>query len=202
MDDKQLTTLHVHNNLADTVLAMAEVKNSLNKATLDYASKVKEYEIEITKLKETITIHRDKMHIYSDKFDNISKDIEYETRLLKRLNETFTKKADIVEEFKVEFEDKLDKKEYDKLRQRKLKDIVLLTDEIEEVEQTLLERELDRLNILSDLEPYQRTLDELNRQLLNLQLEKEYYESIQVHNISNINLVSAKIDDIVDLDVT
>jgi hypothetical protein len=92
----------------------------------------------------------------------------------------------MIEEFKVEFEETIEKAEYDKLHKRKLKDMIQLEDEIEEVEQTLLEKELDRLNILSDLEPFNATLEEMRAKLLALELEKEHFESLQIHNLSNI----------------
>ena len=184
MQDKQLVTND--NQTATTILAMAQVKNSLDKATLEYATKLKEYAISISQLKDQIKLQEQKTQNYIAKLDNVTQDIEYETRLLKRLNDSFVKKAEMIEEFKVEFEETIEKAEYDKLHKRKLKDMIQLEDEIEEVEQTLLEKELDRLNILSDLEPFNATLEEMRAKLLALELEKEHFESLQIHNLSNI----------------
>jgi chromosome segregation ATPase len=184
MQDKQLVTND--NQTATTILAMAQVKNSLDKATLEYATKLKEYAISISQLKDQIKLQEQKTQNYTAKLDNVTQDIEYETRLLKRLNDSFVKKAEMIEEFKVEFEETIEKAEYDKLHKRKLKDMIQLEDEIEEVEQTLLEKELDRLNILSDLEPFNATLEEMRAKLLALELEKEHFESLQIHNLSNI----------------
>jgi len=200
MEDTQLIT-PIDNQNITAMMAMAQVKNSLDKATLEYGTKLKEYAISISQLKEQIKVQEQKTNTYRVKFDNIAQDIEYETRLLKRLNDSFVKKAEMIEEFNVEFEGKIEKTEYDKLHKRKLKDMIQLEDEIEEVEQTLLEKELDRLNILSDLEPFNATLEEMRAKLLALELEKEHFESLQIHNLSNITNQTQDIKDVEVVDV-
>jgi cupin superfamily acireductone dioxygenase involved in methionine salvage len=200
MEDTQLITPTDNQNIT-AMMAMAQVKNSLDKATLEYGTKLKEYAISISQLKEQIKVQEQKTNTYRVKFDNIAQDIEYETRLLKRLNDSFVKKAEMIEEFNVEFEGKIEKTEYDKLHKRKLKDMIQLEDEIEEVEQTLLEKELDRLNILSDLEPFNATLEEMRAKLLALELEKEHFESLQIHNLSNITNQTQDIKDVEVVDV-
>ena len=90
MQDKQLVTND--NQTATTILAMAQVKNSLDKATLEYATKLKEYAISISQLKDQIKLQEQKTQNYTAKLDNVTQDIEYETRLLKRLNDSLSKK--------------------------------------------------------------------------------------------------------------
>jgi chromosome segregation ATPase len=206
MEDKQLTLHNGENNITNTILAMAEVKNSIDKATLNYATILKEYAIKISQVKEQIKLQESKTEVFENRLKILVQDIDYEIRLLKRLNDSFVKKADIIEEFQVEFEDTLDEDKFKTLHRRKIKDMIQLTDEIEEVEQTLLEKELQRLNLLDELEPYQNRLEELQQELSSLELEKDHYESIQIHNLSNIthkdeSKVSSD-DDIVEIEVS
>jgi len=153
---------------------------------LDYANRLKEYGIKISKIKNNIKIQSQKVQEYINKLEDIQKDIEYETRLLKRLNETFLKKAEMVEEFRLEFKRSVDSEEFDKVYKRKLQDMVLLIDEIEELEHTLLEKELTRLNTISEMEPHKQVLESMEQELLSLELEKDKHESLQVHNLSSI----------------
>jgi len=186
-----------------TIASVSKIKNSLDKATLDYANRLKEYGIKIAKTKNYIKVQTQKIQIYLNKLDDINQDIEYEKRLLKRLNDSFMKKAEMIEEFKLEFAQSIDTSEFEKIYSRKIQDMVILLDEIEEVEQSLLEKELSKLNTISEMEPHKNILENMEHELLSLELEKDRYESLQVHNLSHLEVQKIeKLDDnIVDVDV-
>jgi chromosome segregation ATPase len=188
-------------SIASTVMAIADIKESLNNATKEYLKDIKSFNIKIATIKEDIKKQQSKCDEVQKELDNIIKDMEYSKRLLQRLNENFFKKAEMIDEFSVEFAHTLDKDEFDKIHKRKLKDLILLTDEIEEVEQTLLEAELDRLNTLSKLHPLKHQLEELERYLLNIELEKEFVESTKLHDISKLNNKDDKQKQVVDVEV-
>jgi hypothetical protein len=63
----------------------------------------------------------------------------------------------------------------------------------------LLEAELDRLNTLSRLQPLKTQLEELQRYLLNVELEKEYVESTKLHDIPKLHKREDK--QVVDVEV-
>jgi chromosome segregation ATPase len=184
MTDNQIVP---HQNTTDTILTMVGIKESLNQATIEYVKDIKSLNIKIATTKDDIQKQQTKCKQIKDELANVTKDIEYSKRLLQRLNENFFKKAEIIDEFGVELESSLNSEEFRKIYKRKLKDLILLIDEIEEVEQTLLENELDRLNILSKLEPYENDLEELQKYLLKIELEKEFVESTKLHDIPKLN---------------
>ena len=184
------------NSIASTVMAIADIKESLNSATQEYAKDIKSFNIKISTIKDDILKQQSKCDEIQRELDSIIKDMEYSKRLLQRLNDNFFKKAEMIDEFSVEFEHSLDAKEFDKILQRKLKDLIHLTDEIEEVEQTLLEAELDRLNTISKLQPFQAQLEELKRYLLKVELEKEYIESTKLRDIIKLHKQNKPIVDV------
>ena len=173
-------------SIASTVMAISNIKESLSSATQEYVKDIKSFNIKIATIKDEIIKQQNRYDEVQKELDDIFKDIEYSKRLLQRLNDNFFKKAEVIDEFSVEFAHGLHAKEFDKIHQRKLKDLILLTDEIEEVEQTMLEAELDRLNILSRLQPFKIQLEELQRYLLKVELEKEYIESTKLHDIPKL----------------
>jgi len=186
-------------SIASTVMAIADIKESLSSAAQEYAKDIKSFNIKITTIKDDIIKQQSRCDEIQKELEYINKDMEYSKRLLQRLNNNFFKKSEMIDEFSVEFAHSLDAKEFDKIHQRKLKDLIHLTDEIEEVEQTLLETELDRLNTLSRLQPLKTQLEELQRYLLNVELEKEYVESTKLHDIPKLHKREDK--QIVDIEV-
>jgi len=189
------------NSIASTVMAIADIKESLNMATNEYAKDIKSYNIQILTIKDDIKKQKDKNLKIEQRLNYIIQEIDYSKRLLQRLNDNFIKKSEMIDEFQLEFLNNIDDKDFEKIYQRKLKDLILLTEEIEEVEQTLLEKELDRLNILSELEPLEDKLDELEDRLKKLELEKEYFETIEVQNISKLRPSSTNNNDVVDIEM-
>jgi hypothetical protein len=182
-------------------MAIADIKESLNMATNEYAKDIKSYNIQILTIKDDIKKQKDKNLKIEQRLNYIIQEIDYSKRLLQRLNDNFIKKSEMIDEFQLEFLNNIDDKDFEKIYQRKLKDLILLTEEIEEVEQTLLEKELDRLNILSELEPLEDKLDELEDRLKKLELEKEYFETIEVQNISKLRPSSTNNNDVVDIEM-
>jgi hypothetical protein len=117
---------------------------------------------------------------------NMEQNIGYEGRLLEKLNETFFQKIYSIDELKTQYAHMIEASEYAKILERKESELRLSLDEIEELEITLAQQELERINLLMELSPKRNAIMELEDNLKKIELEKESFASKKLHQIPQL----------------
>jgi len=133
-----------------SMMAIRKTEHYYKQGIIDYAEGVHRYVLEIEKLKSQINAQAKNNEKEEQALLVLQSQIASEERLLERLNEQFSQKAKSIEELKIEYRDMIDGAEYNKLLSRKKKELFEVLDEIEELEITLLGKELERVNLLDN----------------------------------------------------
>jgi len=181
-----------------SMMAISKTENYYKQGIRAYEEGIHQYVMEIEKLKNQINAQAKNNEKEEQALLVIESRIASEERLLERLNEQFSQKVKSIEELKIEYRDMIDGAEYNKLLSRKKKELFEVLDEIEELEITLLGKELERVNLLDKLEPRQRIIEELEANLRELELEKEHFESTRLHQIPQLHTKENNSEDVVD----
>ena len=190
-----------HHYSAESQLSMMSImktENYYKQGIIAYEEGIHRYVMEIEKLKNQINSQAKNNEKEKQALLVIESQITSEEKLLERLNEQFSQKVKSIEELKIEYRDMIDGAEYNKLLSRKKKELFEVLDEIEELEMTLLGKELERVNLLGKLEPRQRIIEEIEADLRELELEKEHFESTKLHQIPQLDTKQNNPDDVVD----
>jgi hypothetical protein len=165
-----------------------EIDRSYKRGVLEYKENIQSYIIEIEKLKSQIDLERE----YSDKEEKnllmLEHELVFESKAYDKLQVKFSQYINSIEELKNEYKDVLDEARYTVTLKRKEKELFELLDDIEVSELILLNKELERLNIVECLEPKQIQLKKLKIALKELEMEKAYFESIGLHKVSSVQL--------------
>jgi len=128
-----------------SMMAIRKIENYYRQGIIDYEEGVHRYVLEIEKLKSQINAQAKNNKKEEEALLVLQSQIASEERLLERLNEQFSQKAKSIEELKIEYRDMIDGAEYNKVLTRKKKELFEVLDEIEELEMTLLGKELERV---------------------------------------------------------
>lgn len=183
-----------------------EIDNYYKQGTLVYAEGISRYRIEIEKLLNSIE------KVVNDKQKEetallaVEQELAIDTRLLERLQDDFMKKLHAIEELNTEYKDVLDEAEYTKLLKAKTRELHKVEDEIEELEITHLNHELERINCLEILEPKRLEIDILKENVKELELEKEHFALTKLHQLPMMGLANNSDnnengDELVDADI-
>ena len=132
---------------------VSEMKNHFRQGILAYAEGIRRYTFEIEKLKVQIDTEKQNIKKEEEVLFVLEREVGYDEKLLQRDNETFSKKVNSLQDLNSEYKDMLDNAEHTKLLKRKKDELQELLDEINEIEMTLLDAELERINLLLKLEP-------------------------------------------------
>jgi len=157
-----------------TLLAQ-KIDNSYKDGIQHYTEALTQFNLEIKALKNQIETLDNANKQEAEKLKILEKEIDYEERFLQKINENFTQKVNSIAELKTQYSHLMQSDEYNTILQKKINELQLALDEIEELEITLLQQELERVNLLILLNPKQQKILELKENLNKLELEKEYY---------------------------
>lgn len=174
---KELTQTQNNNeNIEQNLTLLAQkIDNSYKEGIQHYTEALTQFNLEIKALKNQIeTLDNANKH-EEEKLKILEKEIDYEERFLQKLNENFTQKVNSIDELKTQYSHLIQNDEYNTILQKKINELQLALDEIEELEITLLQQELERVNLLILLNPKQQKILELKENLNKLELEQEYY---------------------------
>jgi len=160
-----------------------EIDKHVRQGILAYAEGIGRYTLEIEKLKAKIEGEKQKIKEEEEVLLVLEREVGYDEKLLQRHNDTFMRKVNSLQELNSEYKEMIDAKEYTKLFERKKHELQELEDEINALEMTLLDTELERINLLLKLEPKRNFIAELQCGLKELELEKEHFESTKLHQI-------------------
>lgn len=185
----------------DSLLAAREIENHYRDGIIAYVEGISRYSLETSKLKANISTEKKLIEKDEATLIVFERKVSYDEKLLQKYNDSFSQKIHSIQELNREYKEILEDAEYLKLDKRKQHELQELLDEIEELEMTLLHRELERTNILLKLEPKRRLIRELESELTELNLDKEYFAFTKLQQISAITNKEKMEDDTVDTEV-
>ncbi|CAA6808003.1 MAG: Myosin heavy chain [uncultured Sulfurovum sp.] len=171
-----MSNLTQSKNIQDDLTLLAQKVDSTYKEGLYvYTEAVANYALEIEELKSQIKLEKKLNEIEEIELSNIKRDRDHEERFLEKLNETFNQKIHSINELKTEYADLMEQNNYEKILRKKKSELQLALDELEEVEITLLQQELEHINLLKILAPKRKNIVQLEEKLKKLELQKEFY---------------------------
>ena len=198
----QKSLIHTLSNGTNIPSIINEIDNYYKQGTLAYAEGISRYKIEIEKLLNSIEKTVNNKRKEETALLAIEQELAIDTRLLERHQDDFIQKLYSIEELNTEYKDVLDEAEYTKLLTGKTRELHKVQDEIEELELTYLNHELERINGLEILEPKRREIDTLQESVKELELEKEHFASTKLHQLPQMGLANNENDDeLVDTDI-
>jgi len=167
---------------------LTEIDRHYKEGVFQYKESIQAYNIEIEKLKNQIDSERE----YCDKEEKnllmIDHELLFESKAYDKLQVKFAGFLNSIEELQNDYKDILEESQYTSTLKRKEKELFECLDDIELFEISLLNKELERLNLLESLEPKQVQLKRVKTALKELEMEKTYFESMGLHNVSSIQL--------------
>ncbi len=197
---KDTSTLHTPMRIEETPTSKndtssqvkAEVTMALSRLDNLYKENIRSYANELHSCTHALEkLHNQLNVLLKEKAPHIAtleiheKDIDYTLRLLERLTQEWVQKSLIITELETEFKQlsQADDKHEHIISSRKnaLKTVAF---EIENVEISLLEHELQKQNILLLIEPIEREIKILKQSIKDLESKKRYIESTYLHQIS------------------
>ena len=179
--------------LSDTQIKMSviskiqEIDGLYKRGTLEYTESIHRYNIEIEKLKSQIEVENSKNAEEERALFAVENIIDYEVKLFESLHHKFTQKLESLVELRDEYKGSLEESIYNDKFSRKERELTMLLDEIEEKEISILNRELEKINLSTILGKKLKIVEELIRSLKEIELEKSYFESTELQKISYLN---------------
>jgi len=171
-----------------------EIDNYYKKGALAYTEGLSRYKVEISKLKNKIKKLTDDKEKEEIALKNIEQELVVNTRFLERLQDEFIQKLNSIEELNNEYKNVVQEKEYKKLLTQKSKALYKVQDELEDLEVTQLNFELERINTLELLEPKRREIMRIVECSKELELEKEYFTSTKLHQLPLMGSVNTEVN--------
>jgi len=168
-------------------MALRSIEKHYKESIASYAEEMQHHTLEIEKIKNEISLLEKSNENGENTLKNIEHDINYELRLLERLNTQFFKKSEVISELNIHLPDLKSQETFDQLLNSKYIIITALLDEIESLEISLLKHELEKQNLLQQLEPTRQQIRLLQHKLNTLEVEKKYFESTKIHQITQLN---------------
>ena len=197
--------------LSDTDIKMSifskikEIDSLYKKGVLQYSETLQRYNIEIEKLKSEIEAERQKNSQEEREFFAVETVLEHESKLFEQLHHKFTQKVSSLTELRDEYKESLEETVYNLKYLQKENELFNVIEEIEEKEITLLQQELEKINLSNILAKKLKKVEELQRSLKEIELEKNYFESTELQKLSYINpeqlTLASKPKEVVDTDV-
>ncbi|CAA6820047.1 MAG: Unknown protein [uncultured Sulfurovum sp.] len=171
-----MSNLTQTNHTEDKLTLLAQkIDNTYREGLSIYTDTIANYTLEIEEIKSQINIEKELKEPTETKLRAIQKEKDHEERFLQKLNEVFTQKVHSIDELKTQYVDLMDDSSYSKILKQKENELKLALDELEEVELTLLQQELECINLQTALAPKQQSIIQLEEKLKKIELKKEYY---------------------------
>ena len=115
----------------------------------------------------------------------VQKEIDYELRLLERLSQEWNQQSMVVYALESELSQlNHSAEERKQILKSRSETLEKLQSEIDDIELTLLEHELQKQNVLLIVEPIERHIVTLQQSIKELESEKRYIESSHLHQLS------------------
>lgn len=179
------TTNSEENNIS---LIAQKIDNTYKEGMSIYTEALNQYNMESEELKSQIDAFYKAKSSDEQQLSSLEKEIDHEERFLYKLNEGFNLKIHAIDELKTQYSDLIDENEFKKIVKRKENELHLALDEIEEVEINLLQQELERINLLTQLSPKRQEIMQIKDKLKKLEREKEYFSLKKLHQLPQLAL--------------
>ena len=163
-----------------------EINSFYQKSFNNYQKNIQEYNSKITNIKDTIRFENKKNMQDKEAFTEAKNELHQEERSLDYLQNKLNQKIKSLEEFKQDNEENTKTSTYLKKFSKRKDELIELLEEVEESELALLNKELQRLNLLETLEPKLENIMKLENNLNILEKEKENFERIGFNEITQI----------------
>ena len=185
---------------------LKEIDTLYKKGVLQYSETLQRYNIEIEKLKSEIELESQKNSNEERAFFATETVLEHESKQFEQLHHKFTQKVASLTELRDEYKESLEESIYNVKLLQKENELFTVMEEIEEKEISLLNQELEKINLSNILAKKQSKVEGLKRSLKEIELEKNYFESTELQKLSYLNpeqlrLPSGKPKEVVDTDV-
>jgi len=167
---------------------LREIGRYYQEGVFEYKESIQAYNIEIEKLKEKITTQSASCDIEEKNLLMIEHELVFENRAYDKLQVKCLGFLNSIEELQTEYKGILDEAHYNATLKRKERELFESLDDIELSELSLLKKELERLNFLEVFEPKQLELKRLKLALKELEMEKNYFESMGLNKVSSVQL--------------
>ena len=172
---------------------LTEIDRGYKQEVLEYKENIQAYNIEIEKLKNQIVNESESCEKEEKNLLMIEHELLFENKAYDKLQVKCSGFINSIEELQNDYKDILDEAQYASTLKRKEKELFECLDDIELFEISLLNKELERLNLLESLEPKQMQLKRVQIALKEIEMEKTYFESMGLHKISSIQLENKSI---------
>ncbi len=170
---------------AQVTMALSTLDTLYKENINSYAQELHEYTRKIENVKGRIKLLIKEKEPHEKRLLLIQKEIDYELRLLERLTEEWSQKSIVICELEKELSqlDHSVQKRKDILKNRNVT-LEKLSLEIEDIELSLLEHELEKQNLLLIIEPIEREINTLTQTKKELESQKHYMESSHLHHLT------------------
>ena len=119
--------------------------------------------------------------------ERVEKEVDHAVRMLEYLNEQWIQKALVLSELESELTHlSYAPSEGDAMIERRQQELKRDLEEIENLELTLLQHELDKQNLLLVIEPIERKIAAVQKRITSLEAKKRYIESAHLHRITQV----------------
>jgi chromosome segregation ATPase len=170
---------------AEVTMALSTLDRLYKENISSYANELHACTHKIEKLQSRLALLLKEKEPHTATLQTYEKDIDYTLRLLERLTEVWSQKSLVIRELESELSQlNHSPKEREQILKSRNETLENLAIEIEDVELSLLEHELQKQNILLLMEPMEREIKTLEQSIKDLESEKRYIESAYLHQIS------------------
>ena len=170
---------------AEVTMALSTLDRLYKENIGSYAKVIHECTHKIEKLQSQLELLIKEQEPHTNTLHTIKKDINYELRLLERLTEEWNQKLIVINELESELSQlEHSSQERQQILKGRHKILKKLAFEIEDIELSLLEHELQKQNLLLLMEPIEREIKTLMQSIKDLESEKRYIESSHLHHLS------------------
>jgi chromosome segregation ATPase len=170
---------------AQVTLALSTLDRLYKKNISSYAQELHECTRKIEDAHNRLEYLNKEKEPHTNALLSTEKEVDYALRLLEKLTEEWNQKSVVISEIESELT-QLDHSSQERKKILKNRNEILgkLYLEIEDLELSLLEHELQKQNILLIIEPIEREIITLEQSIRELESEKRYIESSHLHHLS------------------
>jgi predicted ribosome quality control (RQC) complex YloA/Tae2 family protein len=187
--NQELQTSHTsqeekHFTQTQVTHALSTIDQYYQQEIASFKESLQAHQLEIEKCKNHLELLEKESQEDEKALEGIARDIEYEMRHFEERHSLFLQKGQLLREFYDAFEG-VEGESHQKVFHQKEQELCYLLDELHTQEQSLLEKELARQNLLQKLNPIRTQINQLHYQLKNLEEEKKYLQTMKLSPLAS-----------------
>ncbi len=174
-------------NAAHLTMALSHLEGRYRANVKAYAQELHACNQQIEVLKSQKATLLQEKEPESKRLSEVEKEIEHQTKMLTYLHQQWMQKCTVVTELKRELQAlTVDSDAKSKALEGRYVALDTLSEEIESLEVSLLEHELERQNLMLKLEPVEQKIRAIEQEIDTLEAQKRYIESAHLHHITDL----------------